>query len=313
MKKIAVVGSLNIDHVLKVKELPSRGETIISESYQLKCGGKGANQAASIGRLGMEVVMIGKIGNDEAGNMQIDSLNTSQVNTNGIIIEKNQKTGAAFITVNEASDNNIVLFSGANGNLNNDDIDLKKKYILDSDAVVLQMEIPVETTGRVINFAYENKKKIILSLAPARELDRRILGKVDFLMVNEVEIQFLCGTKFNINNINDSIVSLRRYFKNNIIITLGEMGSVLIDSNDTLYRCPAYRVKAIDSTAAGDAFTGGFIFGLVESLSLRKCLEIGNAAGALTVTKMGAQPSLPFRDELIKFLAGNNSKIEFDQ
>ena len=91
------------------------------------------------------------------------------------------------------------------------------------------------------------------------------------------------------------------------------MGSVLIDSNDTLYRCPAYRVKAVDSTAAGDAFTGGFIFGLVESLSLRKCLEIGNAAGALTVTKMGAQPSLPFRDELIKFLAGNNSKIEFDR
>ncbi len=117
MKKIAVVGSLNIDHVLMVKDLPSRGETIISESYQLKCGGKGANQAAAIGRLGMEVVMIGKIGNDEAGSMQIDSLNISQVNTNGIIIEKNQKTGAAFITVDEASDNNIVLFSGVEDNV----------------------------------------------------------------------------------------------------------------------------------------------------------------------------------------------------
>jgi ribokinase len=310
LKKIAVLGSLNIDHVLKAKNLPSRGETLISENYQLKCGGKGANQAAAIGRLGVDVSMIGKIGDDEAGSMQINSLKKSKVNTNGIIIDKQQKTGAAFITVDNKGDNTIVLFSGTNGLLNGDDIDRKKKFILDSDAVVLQMEIPIETTSNAIRFAYENNKKIILSLAPAREIDPSILGMVDFLMVNEVEIKFLSGVEFDIEDISNSIIKLRKFFKNNIIITLGEMGSVLVDRKENIHRSPAYKVDAVDSTAAGDAFTGGFIMGLTENHTLPDCVEIGNAAGAISVTKLGAQPSLPFKDDLAKFLINNNSKIK---
>lgn len=309
MKRIAVIGSLNIDHVLRTRSLPSSGETIISESYQLKCGGKGANQAAAIGRLGVSVHMIGKVGDDEAGTMQIKSLEKSGVNTDGIIIDKEQKTGAAFITVDNKGNNTIVLFSGTNGLLTKNDVNQKKYLILDSDVVVLQMEVPVETTSHVIRLAHKNNKKIILSLAPAIEIDQPVLGMVDFLMVNEVEIKFLSGIKFNIEDINNSIIKLRKFFKNNIVITLGEIGSVLVDSNENIYRSLAYKVNAVDSTAAGDAFTGGFIMGLTEDLSLSDCMEIGNAAGAISVTRQGAQPSLPFKDDLAKFLHKNNSKI----
>ncbi len=312
MKKIAVIGSLNIDHVLKTINLPSRGETIISESYQLKCGGKGANQAASIGRLGVNVSMIGKIGGDEAGVMQMESLEKSGVNTDGIIIDKEQKTGAAFINIDNNGNNTIVLFSGTNGLFTKDDVDQKKHIILDSDAVVLQMEIPVETTSHVIKFAHENNKKIILSLAPALEIDRSILGMVDFLMVNEVEIKFLSGVEFNIEDMGDSIVRLRKFYKNNIVVTLGEMGSVFVDRNENIHRSPAYKVDAVDSTAAGDAFTGGFIMGQTEGHTLPDCVEIGNAAGAISVTRLGAQPSLPFRDDLIKFLVKNNKNIKLN-
>ncbi len=312
MKKIAVIGSLNIDHVLKTRDLPSRGETIISESYQLKCGGKGANQAASIARLGVSVSMIGKIGEDEAGAMQMKSLERSGVNTDGIIIDNDQKTGAAFITIDNKGNNTIVLFSGTNGLFTIDDVEQKKHIILDSDAVVLQMEIPVETTSHVIRLANENNKKIILSLAPAMKIDLSVLGMVDFLMVNEVEIKFLSGTGFNIKDIGDSIARLRKFYKNNIVVTLGEMGSVLVDRNENIHMSPAYKVNPVDSTAAGDAFTGGFIMGQTEDHPLPDCMEIGNAAGAIAVTSLGAQQSLPFRDDLIEFLLKNNSKIKLD-
>ncbi len=312
MKKIAVIGSLNIDHVLKTRDLPSRGETIISKSYQLKCGGKGANQAASIARLGVSVSMIGKIGEDEAGAMQMKSLERSGVNTDGIIIDKDQKTGAAFITIDNKGNNTIVLFSGTNGLFTIDDVEQKKHIILDSDAVVLQMEIPVETTSHVIRLANENNKKIILSLAPAMKIDLSVLGMVDFLMVNEVEIKFLSGTGFNIEDIGDSIARLRKFYKNNIVVTLGEMGSVLVDRNENIHMSPAYKVNPVDSTAAGDAFTGGFIMGQTEGHPLPDCMEIGNAAGAIAVTSLGAQQSLPFRDDLIEFLSKNNSKIKLD-
>ncbi len=131
MKRITVIGSLNIDHVLKTKNLPRKGETLISESYHLKCGGKGANQAAAIGRIGAEVIMIGKIGDDEAGRIQIDSLKASSVNTDGIIVEKKQKTGTALITVDKTGSNTIVLFPGANRDLSPEDISSMERYCIE--------------------------------------------------------------------------------------------------------------------------------------------------------------------------------------
>jgi ribokinase len=310
LKKVAVVGSLNIDHVLMARNLPDRGETIISDSYQLKCGGKGANQAAAIGRLGVEVSMIGKVGGDEAGKMQLESLGGSGVDTGGVIVDQDQKTGAAFITVEETGENTIVLYPGTNGQLTFEDIKLKKDFILNSDAVVLQMEIPVETNMEVIKFSKENDKKIILSLAPAMEIDREVLSMVDYLMVNEVEIRFLCGIEFDIKNINKSIEGLRKTFKNNLIVTLGEGGSVLVESSGKIFSRPVYKVDAVDSTGAGDAFTGGFILGLSQEFTSRECLEIGNAAGAYSVTRLGAQPSLPFRSDLVRFLSEKGSEVK---
>jgi ribokinase len=276
----------------------------------LKCGGKGANQAAAIGRLGIEVSMIGKVGGDEAGKMQMESLGGSGVDTGGIIVDQDHKTGAAFITVEETGENNIVLYPGTNGQLTFEDIELKKDFILNSDAVVLQMEIPVETNMEVIRFSKENDKKIILSLAPAMEIDREVLSMVDYLMVNEVEIRFLCGKEFDIKNINRSIEELRKTFKNNLIVTLGEGGSFLIESSGKIYNHPVYKVKAVDSTGAGDAFTGGFILGLSQGFTPPECLEIGNAAGAYSVTRLGAQPSLPFRSDLVRFLSEKGATVK---
>ncbi len=306
-KKVTVIGSLNIDHVFEVRKLPFKGETIISKSYQLRCGGKGANQAAAIGRLGATVTMIGKLGDDEASRMQISSLRSSKVNTSGIIIDKGQKTGAAFVTVDEKGNNTIVLYPGINRMLTTVDIDLKKQLILDSDIVVLQMEIPVKTNCHVIRFAAKNNKKIILNLAPAIEIDKTILGMVDFLIVNDIEIKFLCKTEFDTKNIKSSIAVLRKFYKNNIVITLGKLGSVLLDSNDNVYSRPAYNIEAIDTTAAGDAFIGGFVKGLIEGFSFKDCLSVGNATAAISVTKLGAQFSLPFKEDLDDFLIKNNS------
>ena len=307
MKKITVVGSLNIDHVLKVNDLPAKGETLSSNSYELKCGGKGANQAVAIGRLGLDIAMIGKVGDDESGKMQMESLSGAGVETGGIITAGQEKTGAAFITVDSGGNNTIVLYPGANGNLAVKDLESKKKYLLESDIVVLQMEIPTETNCHIIDFAYKNNKLIILNLAPAMDLDRQVLKKIDYLIVNEVEVRYLTGIEFEVERAEDSMIKLRKFFKNNALVTLGEEGTVLLTDSGKIFHYPAFPVDPVDSTAAGDAFTGGFIMGLVEGKNIGECIILGNGAGAISVTRPGAQPSLANREELSNFLSSRAS------
>lgn len=302
MSKVTVVGSLNVDHVLKVKRLPLKGETIISESYDFKDGGKGANQAVAIGRLGVEVNMIGKVGKDEPGDVLVKNLIESNVNTEGVIVDKNEKTGAAFIMVDDYGNNTIAVALGANSKLSVDDIKSREKQLKESDIVVLQMEIPADTILYVISFAKKLGKLIILNYAPAVNIDKNILANVDYLVVNETEFKYLTQTNFNFDDIDVSVNRLREFFSNNLIITLGEKGSVFIAPKNEVIKVPSYIVKSIDATGAGDAFIGGFVFGIVTGKSVKESIKLGNASGSFSVTKLGSQSSLPYKKELYDFL-----------
>lgn len=302
MKKVTVVGSLNIDHGLKVNTLPLRGETLISNGYDMSGGGKGANQAIAIARLGIFVNMIGKVGGDIFGEILIKNLTESGVKMKGVIVDKSQRTGVAFITVDRDGANTIVVAPGANQRLTADDIRTKRSQILESDIVVLQMEIPTDTISYVISFAKKLGKLIILNYAPAVNIDKNILANVDYLVVNETEFKYLTQTDFNFDDIDISINRLREFFGNNLIITLGEKGSIFITPKDEILKVPSYIVKSIDTTGAGDAFIGGFVFGIITGKSVEESTKLGNASGSFSVTKLGAQSSLPYKKELYDFL-----------
>lgn len=306
MKKVTVVGSLNIDHVLKVEKLPLKGETIISNNYNLYEGGKGSNQAASIGRLGISVDMIGKVGKDIYGERLIKNLSKSNVNVSGIIIDDTVSTGTTFITVDKNGNNTIVINPGANGKLTINDIESQKNKIISKDIILLQQEIPKDVISHVVNISKHYNKNIILNFAPAIDTSNDTLSKVDYLILNEIEIAQLTGVTAISKNINKAIKKLRNYYSNNIIITLGENGSIYIVNNDKIIKVPSYDVKSVDSTGAGDAFIGGFVLGLIEGRNIKECVMWGNAAGSITTTKLGAQSSFPDKEELFFFLKSKN-------
>jgi len=306
LNSVVVVGSLNVDHVLKVKELPLKSETIISESYELHEGGKGANQAVAIGRMGIDVCMIGKIGKDVYGKMLLESLTRSNVRTESVVVDKKLRTGTALITVDRKGNNTIVLYQGANGGLKINDILKNKKIIKEYDIIVLQQEIPKVVISFTIDIAKEFKKIVVLNFAPALDLSKDSIKKVDFLILNESEISKLTGIKCNERNVEEPIAQLKKFFKNNIIVTLGEYGSACMTSCGDYYRIPSIRVNSVDSTGAGDAFIGGFVYGLVQKKNIYNCVVLGNIAGAIAVKTVGAQASLPYENELKNFLKTEN-------
>jgi ribokinase len=310
MSKVTVVGSLNIDHVLKVKRLPSKGETVISKSYYFGSGGKGANQAVAIGRLGIEVNMIGKVGMDKPGDILIKNLSRSNVNTEGIIIDKDERTGAAFITVDDYGNNTIIVVPGANSKLSIGDINKRKNQLEDSNILIIQMEIPKDTIYYTIRYAKKLDKLVVLNYAPAIDIDRNILSDVDYLVVNEEEFRCLTQTEFNFDALNIAISKLRVFFSNILIITLGEKGSICITKENEILKIPSYLVKSIDTTGAGDAFIGGFVFGLIIGRNVMESTKLGNANGSLSATKLGAQYSLPNINELNDFLSLDQKIIE---
>ncbi|MCL4386428.1 MAG: ribokinase [Actinobacteria bacterium] len=304
-KRVVVIGSINVDYILKVVRFPVKGETLIANSYEIRTGGKGANQAKAISKLGIPVSLVGKIGEDIYTETLMQSFKKANINTKGIIIDKLEKTGAAFITVDIHGNNTIIISPGANYELTKKDIELNKELILDCDIVVLQLEIPKEVVEYVINFSKNVSKLIVLNLSPFMKIEKSLLKRVDFLIVNEIEIKQLSGSafdNFDKNQIEIILRKIRKFYKNNIIITLGEKGAVGINSNDEIFILPTYPVDKLDSTGAGDAFIGGFILGLISEKSMKECINLGNAVGSISITKLGAQESLPTKKELSQFL-----------
>lgn len=297
---IVVIGSTNIDMIAQVPRLPKAGETVIGGTFAQAYGGKGANQAVAASRVGGEVTFISCVGDDVFGAETIQHFQKEGICTDFLFKEKSTATGIALIMVDEKGTNSIAVASGANERLSPHHIDQARWALAEAEIVLLQLEIPLETVIYAIDLAKQIGKKVLLNPAPARELPKSLLSKVDVLIPNEIEAEMLTNIKLHGESkaVGESLLSLG---VGTVIITLGEKGCYVIDSQSA-QQLSAPQVKAVDTTAAGDIFCGTLAVGLAEQMTLAEAVRFASAASALSVTKLGAQPSAPYRDEVENFL-----------
>lgn len=288
-KYVSVIGSLNYDFIMKVDRAPKMGETITSNSTRFSCGGKGANQAYQMGKLGLNVYMIGCVGNDYYGEESIASLKQANVQTNSIVI-KNTNTGLGFVTALENGEVTAVIDEGANAHLDKKIIDENYNLIFNSEWIVLQFEIPMDTTEYIINEAEKNSVGVILNPAPTRNISDELLKKIDYLIVNEVEASYYLGYEINESNLDEKIFELRNKVKSGLVLTLGSKGSYYID--DKIYYIPIIKANAVDTTGAGDSYIGAFVYGLCQGLKPFESCRLGAYSSAKTVEDFGRK-SMP--------------------
>lgn len=305
MRKILVVGSFMMDLVVVTPRAPMEGETIIGKSFHQFTGGKGANQAVAAARLGGDVTMIGKLGKDAFGKAHVDSLKNEGINYECVLFDDIESSGIGNITLEENGNNRIIVVPGANLKLTPKDIDELKEKIQNSDIIILQLEIAFETVYKVIELAHKYGKIIILNPAPAAKFDQNFIKLVDYIVPNETEACILTGIKvINIDSAREAAKGLLNLGCKNVIITLGEKGVLFVNKDEEIFQ-GSYKVTPIDSTAAGDSFIGAFAYSLANGFELKKALKLSCAVGALTVTRMGSQPSLPKLKEVNEFMKQN--------
>ena len=296
MKKVVVVGSINMDLV----------ETLFGEEFFQVPGGKGANQAVAIGKLGTEVTMLGKVGKDSFGKDLINSMKESGVDTR-YIEEGEKSTGIAKIIVEENGQNRILVVAGANSEVDKAYIDRHLDVIKECDIVVAQLEIPVETVAYALAKAKEFGKMTILNPAPARELDDEIIKNSDLIIPNESELALITGmpteTEEEIKKAGEKLLDMG---VSNLIVTLGSKGSLLLNRETCEFHL-AYKVKAIDTTAAGDSFIGGLVRELKDN-NVGEAIEFATKVSAIAVTRKGAQTSIPTIEEVENFEGVKNEE-----
>ncbi|UEL46695.1 ribokinase [Terrisporobacter hibernicus] len=300
MKNICVIGSLNMDLVVNVDTMPKPGQTLLGGNSKEVPGGKGANQAVAMARLEGNISMIGKVGNDSFGKTLIEALNDDNVNTNHVHTA-NCSTGVAFITVDKNAQNAIVVAPGANFQLTKDDIDKNIDCIKNSDIVVIQLETPLETVKYALQVAKDLNKYTILNPAPAVKLDDEIIKNVDLLTPNETELEIISEIK--IENEDDIIKAASKVIEKGVkelIVTLGSKGSLYINEERSFFKS-AYKVEAVDTTAAGDSFTGALAVALSNNKTMEEAMDFASKVGALSVMKEGAQSSLPTLKDVDNF------------
>ena len=304
--RIAVVGSLNMDLVVRAPHMPIPGETVIGSDFRTIPGGKGANQAVAAARLGAEVTMIGRVGDDDFGRAQLRNLGGLGIDTTYTIVDPEAATGIALITLDASGQNSIVLAPGANMRLTKEDINAARGAIVQSDVLVLQLESPLEVVTYAIDIAHAEGVKVILNPAPARPLPNETLARLDYLIPNESETALLTGIEVaDINSAEEAAERLLEEGVGTIILTLGARGAFLASAEESVH-VPGYEVEVVDTTAAGDAFVGGLAVALAQGQNPVEAVRYGNAAGALAVTRLGAQPSLPTRQEVEEFMKGRS-------
>ena len=305
--KVVVVGSYNTDMTIKTKRLPGPGETVIGGYFSTGGGGKGANQAIAAARIGAEVTFVARVGNDLLGSEGIKRLNEEHINTKYIYRDNELPTGVAFIVVDDKGENSIVVASGANANLSPTDIESASDEISSADILLIQLESPIESVYASIKSAHDNGVTVILNPAPAQELDNHILKYVDVITPNIVEAEMLTGIKVTDVNSLQSIVN--RFFDygiNDVIITLGSKG-YFAGAHDAMKIIPALNVAPIDTTGAGDVFSGSLAAFLSEGMTIEKAARMANAAASVSVTRLGAQDGAPKRVEIENFVASYNA------
>ena len=300
MNKICVIGSINMDLVVNVDEMPKKGQTLIGSDFKEVPGGKGANQAVAASRLGANVCMVGKVGSDGFGQNLLNQLKNNNVDTKYIQIEEGA-SGVALITVDKNAENAIVVSPGANFKLAQKDIDNCIDAIKESNVVVIQLETPIDTIKYALEKSKELDKFTILTPAPAVKLGDDIIKNVDLLTPNETELEILSGV--SINNEDDILkaaqVMLEKGVKK-LIVTLGSKGSLYIDKENKIFK-KSYKVDAIDTTAAGDSYTGAIAVSLSQGKNVEDTIDFASRVGALCVTKEGAQTSLPTIEEVLNY------------
>jgi len=301
--RVAVVGSLNMDLVTRTPRIPRPGETIIGHDFHTLPGGKGANQAVAAARLGACVSMVGRVGHDAFASSLLDNLAAAGVDHTFVTPDLEAATGVALIEVDDSGQNSIVVASGANMRLSPADVDTAEAVIAAADVLLLQLESPLEVVIRAAQLAHTHRAMVILNPAPACPLPSTLLSLVDVLAPNESETALLTGMPVgNRAEAEAAATALRQLGVEIVILTLGEQGALLARAEGIEY-FPAFAVRPVDTTAAGDAFMAGLAVALAEGQPLAEAVRWGNAAGALATTQLGAQPSLPTRQALEALLA----------
>lgn len=309
MSKIVVIGSSNTDLVVNTDRAPEGGETVLGNGFAVNHGGKGANQAIAVSRIGGTVSFISKVGNDTFGSQMRRHYEDEGMDVSYVLVDALAPSGVALIIVDGKAENRIVVAPGANGNLTEEDIDKAGLAVEKSEFVLLQLEIPMTTVEYAVRMAASLGKKVIVNPAPACPLSEELLRDVYLITPNETEAGILTGITIVDN---DSAIkaaeALFRLGVQNVVITLGEKGALVYNAEVSMF-VPAYQVKAVDTTAAGDVFNGALAVALSEGRTLPDAARFACAASAISVTRMGAQNSVPSRDELDNYININHNKV----
>tara|TARA_Y100000758_G_scaffold282484_1_gene230689 strand:+ start:397 stop:1314 length:918 start_codon:yes stop_codon:yes gene_type:complete len=305
MGQVTVVGSFMYDLVATVPRRPKTGETLVGNTFGMFLGGKGANQAIAASRAGSKVTMVGRLGNDFFGKQFLEKFSREGINTDFVTQDDENGTGVAMPLIDASGDNSIVIIPQANMALTVDNINQAQSTIADADVLVMQCEVPMDANQRAAEIAKQNDTLVILNPAPAQLIPDQILKLVDIIIPNEIETETLTGLPTKTEN--EVLVAGRNLLSKGVetvILTLGDRGSLLLNE-DGEKLIPAFDVSVVDTTAAGDSFCGVLAASLANGISINLSVEIANAAGALAVTKLGAEPSLPQRDAIDDLLQSN--------
>lgn len=300
--KLAVLGSINADHILNLAHFPRPGETVIGKQYQVAFGGKGANQAVAAGRAGADIAFIACVGADDIGERIRQQLQQDQIDTAPVETVAQEATGVAMIFVNGEGENNIGIYSGANAALTPACVERHQQVIRSADALLMQLESPLDSVLAAARIARASHTQVILNPAPATQLSDELLALIDTITPNETEAEILTGIAVNDDNdAAQAAQALHAKGINTVLITLGRRG-VWLSEQGQGQRIPGFSVQAVDTIAAGDTFNGAFITARLEGVAMQDAVRFAHAAAAIAVTRPGAQPSVPWRTEIDAFL-----------
>ena len=300
---LVVLGSINADHILNLESFPAPGETVTGNQYQVAFGGKGANQAVAAGRSGANIAFIACTGDDDTGERVRKQLASDNIDIAPVSVVAGESTGVALIFVNAEGENVIGIHAGANAALTTERVEAQRGIIAGAEALLMQLESPVESVLAAAKIAHENHTSVVLNPAPASVLSDELLALVDIITPNETEAEKLTGIRVeNDDDAARAALALHEKGIGTVIITLGSRG-VWASVNGEGRRVPGFKVKAIDTIAAGDTFNGALVTALLEGKAMDDAIRFAHAAAAIAVTRKGAQPSVPWRKEIDEFLS----------
>jgi ribokinase len=305
-KKLVVLGSVNADHVLSVPRFPKPGETLTGSEYHIAYGGKGANQAVAAGRAGADIAFIACIGDDDIGARMKTQFAEDGIDTQAVMPVGGSPTGVAMILVSADGENSIAISAGANAELTPDRLQPHESLIADADVLLMQLESPIPTVIAAAHTARQSGTRVILNPAPAQVLPAELLQLVDVITPNETEAEMLTGISVQTEaDAQRAANKLHTYGIGTVLITLGAKG-VWLSEQGQGELLPGFRVQAVDTTAAGDTFNGAWVTAELDGLPTRQAIRFAHAAAAISVTRAGAQPSIPWKAEVDAFLAARS-------